>query len=395
MEQEVLDRYDQVLTKQSSAYPLKYYNQREELIAVQQRFIPELTQLANSPAMQPLSALEAASSPLQLDQPFFILGFPKSGTTFLNYLLDSHPDLLVLPGDAHYLSTLTQYSRMTPTERLAEMRQYLIRLVIHPIGLSPFWLLSNGEPTWQPYAQLLRYFEDAVAQLATSPLAIWQAALRAFHMANPSAKYWVEKTPSNEQHVAQLLAQYPKAKFVHIVRHPYANLVSMKKMPMQGFEWDVMGYQAAHLRRSMKLAKQNQQQYGTERYLVVHYEKLIADTDNQRDKVAHFLGINPHPNLHHATILGLPATANSSYKDRRGMNQDILQAHERWRDDLEAWELDLIAFLMRNQVANYGYELGHTPTAADYWRAVRRSNAEGKSIQYHRALQYFWESYGA
>jgi hypothetical protein len=394
MDSEFLALYDQLLAKRAAAYPLKYYNQREELIAAQQRLISELTTLAqNDSSLQSLAEFEAQHGPFALDQVIFVVGFPKSGTTFANYLLDGHPDLLVIPGDALYLTKLQQYEGMTPAQRLEDMRRYLVTLALHPIGLPPFWMLSGGQPAWQLYAQLLRYFEDAIGKLGDSPLAVWQAMLRALRMANPSARRWVEKTPSNEWHVGQLLAHYPAAKVVHLVRHPYSNLVSMKKMPMQGFEWDVMGYQAAYLRRSYHLAQANLKRYGTERYRVVRYEDLTEQTETTMRDLADFLGLDYHPTLAHATVLGLPATANSSFKERREVNQDVLHQHERWRKDLEGWELHLIAFLVRNQLATYGYDLGTSPSVLDYWRAVRASNAQGKPLKFYRALRYFLESY--
>ena len=41
-----------------------------------------------------------------INSPLFICGTMKSGSTMLVELLDSHPNLVVLPGDTHFISSI-------------------------------------------------------------------------------------------------------------------------------------------------------------------------------------------------------------------------------------------------------------------------------------------------
>ena len=45
-------------------------------------------------------------------KPIFIIGHPKSGTSLLNALLDSHPQLLVLPEETDYYSIIWPVARL-------------------------------------------------------------------------------------------------------------------------------------------------------------------------------------------------------------------------------------------------------------------------------------------
>ena len=40
-------------------------------------------------------------------------------------------------------------------------------------------------------------------------------------------RYWVEKTPGNEEYFDSILDRFPNAKFIHIIRDPLDNLVSL------------------------------------------------------------------------------------------------------------------------------------------------------------------------
>jgi hypothetical protein len=332
--------------------------------------------------------------PFDLQNVVFICGFPKSGTTMMTALLDYHPALLVIPGDAEYLKIKGKYQGRALPEIITRLRRYLMTMVIHPLGLNPFWLLSGQQPAWEPYAQLFRYFDDAVQTAPPTFDGIWAAMLRALRASlGSSASIWVEKTPANEFDALHLSTLFPKAKFIHILRGPAANLASIKQMGEVGNDWEIVNYQAAYLRRSMRLAGKNQSRLGEERYLVIRYEDLTADTPAHMHTIADFLGIPFDESLTQATVMGLPSTPNSSYKERLRQAGGVLQSHDKWREVLTDWEQTLIGFQLRGVVTPYGYDLPVSATALDYWRACRTSNQQGKPIRFYRALRYFLESY--
>jgi Sulfotransferase family len=383
-----LEHYHQLLESRARAYPSRQYAEKTELLSQYDKLVAELIHLAETGDWLPLPDHQ----PFSLDNAVFIGGFPKSGTTMIPALLDSHPALLVIPGDAQYLDIKRNFQNRPLSQIITRLRRYMMTMVIHPLGLHPFWLLSHQEPAYEPYAQLFSYFADALQDAPPTFDGTWAAMLRALRAITESqANIWVEKTPSNEYNAHTLSQHFPKAKFIHVIRHPAANLASLKKMVEVGAEWDVMAYQAAYLRRSMKLAQGNQAALGKNRYLIVRYEDLTDDTERHMQQVADFLGIPFDESLTQATVFGLPATPNSSYKERQRRDGAPLKSHEAWREVLSDWELDLIAFLLRNTLS--GYTLPVQAGIREYWGAIRQSNQHGKRIKLYRAVRYFLESY--
>jgi hypothetical protein len=381
-------RYNELLQARAREYPSRQYQGKTELLAMYDRLVEELLRLSRDcPSL-------GDRLPFDLQNPVFICGFPKSGTTMLTALLDNHPDLLVIPGDAEYLKIKRNFQGRPLPDITTRLRRYLMTMTIHPLGLNPFWLLSHQQPAWEPYAQLFRYFDDAVQMAAPTFDGIWEAMLRALRASlGSSAGIWVEKTPANEFDVPYLSSLYPRAKFIHILRHPAANLASLKQMGEVGNDWDIINYQAAYLRRSMRLAGRHQTGLGEGRYLVIRYEDLTAEPRAYMQTVADFLGIPFDESLTQATVMGLPSTPNSSYKERLRQDGEVLRSHDKWREVLTDWEQAFIGFQLRGVAVPYGYDLPVAATPLDYWRAYRTSHQQGKPIKFYRALRYFLESY--
>src|SRR5712691_11801323 len=131
-----------------------------------------------------------------LEAPVFVVGYPKSGTTLLNGLLDAHPQLLVIPSESKHFSDFgPDTGGLARDGQLDALQARWVPRLINPTGQAPFWLLGRPlELADDPYlrfsARLYALGHDRPGQDLLSVLA---AALES--SGDAGIRAWVEKTP--------------------------------------------------------------------------------------------------------------------------------------------------------------------------------------------------------
>lgn len=236
--------------------------------------------------------------------PVVVCGYYRSGTTLMHGLLQNHPDLLALPSEARWFGT---WRRQLPS--VEELHDGWIRRAVAPDGIPPFWSLGrpweDGDDRYAGFTRSLLAFA-AGREANEDLLGIVAAAFADARGVVPRA--WMEKTPRDEVLVDEILAAYPDARFVQIVRDPRATVASVRGWNRSGRHLASTAEAAVELRRSLELAREN----AGERYLVVRYEDLVEDPEREMRRVADMLG------LPWSDALVTPSTtANSSVSERR------------------------------------------------------------------------------
>jgi hypothetical protein len=253
-------------------------------------------------------------------RPVFVCGTHRSGTTLLRNLLDGHPALAVLPVEGSWLTALRpRLMRLPEAERLPALGQEWLRRLANPGLPAPYWLLGRGGPGGSPYVDFAR------ALLAWSPAVRRDHGEMAPHVAvalawawrtrgpDPRVRLWVDKTPTNERHLARLWAAFPDAKVLHIVRDPLAVFASQKQLQERASgsfaaPRAVLRDLAASYRVALRWSRR-----APERFHLVRYEDLIAAPEEVMARVAAFLEIEPLPALLSPTVVGMPVGNNSAF----------------------------------------------------------------------------------
>ncbi len=157
----------------------------------------------------------------------FIAGQAKSGTTLLVALLDSHPELLVLPEETAYFPTvLTKYA---PRGRRAQF-EYLTKQSLSNV-------LFGGPCKWGkrnyatfPREKFLQTFERTAFDPANAQEDLLVLMVKAYattlERSLDTITRWVEKTPANRNHVSAILDRFPHAKILVTLRDPRAILAA-------------------------------------------------------------------------------------------------------------------------------------------------------------------------
>lgn len=280
-----------------------------------------------------------------LAKPIFLCGCMKSGTTLLAQLLDGHSQLLGIPGDAH------AYRHMTRRQGVDQLSRIWTHRLINPTGLTPFWPYGKDKGF---YVSFLKYLRAFLASKERNDFDCIAASLFCALGMPDGIKYWVEKTPGNASHAGHLLKRYPQAKFIHMVRHPIENTVSLKKIG-QHHGWKAsFAALALQVKRQIRMAGNNQIHFGPKAYKVVRFEELTTDPRRVVTEVAAFLDIPYEDILMTPTVGKQAATANSMYRDKRKTGEIVDHGKDRgYLSELSKNELRLAYDIFRPELGEW------------------------------------------
>ena len=285
----------------------------------------------------------------------FVAGQAKSGTTLLVALLDSHPDLLVLPEETAYFPTvLTKYG---PRGRRAQF-DYLTKQSLSNV-------LFGGPCKWGkrnyasfPREKFLETFEVVAFDPANAQedLLVHMVKAYAATLGRPldTIQRWVEKTPANRNHIPAILTRFPCAKILVTMRDPRAILaaqIALEKTRKTG-RFSTY-YVIAHWRVAARLAKRVRD--GDSPGLVVPYEQLVCEPTSMMEKVCAYLEITFDPEtVLTPTKMGQFWSGNSAA--RINFSQISAEPATRWQRELSEDEIGWVEWHCRDLMPEFGYE---------------------------------------
>jgi hypothetical protein len=285
----------------------------------------------------------------------FIAGQAKSGTTLLVALLDSHPELLVMPQDTAYFATvLTKYGSRG---RRAQF-EYLTKESWTNVLFGHRAKRGNQDYASFPKKEFLETFERFAFDPANSErdllVLMMEAYARVIGIPIDRVKRWVEKTPANRNYVPQIFSRFPEAKLLLTMRDPRALLAAQialeKTRRTRRFS---VYYVIAHWRNVARLAKKIQA--GHEKGLVVPYEQLAFEPETWMQKVCDYLEINFDRDIVlNPTKVGQAWGGNSAAGVR--FSEISTEPVTRWQRELSEDEIGWVEWHCRDLMPEFGYE---------------------------------------
>jgi hypothetical protein len=259
-------------------------------------------------------------------RPVFVFGAHRSGTTLVRDLLDHHPALSVLPAEGTMFTNFQWHLKhRKPEEWLPFLGCEWLRRLANPINQQPYWLLGRSSAERSPYVDFARALaawwplvETRFAPRVTSwplvAIALAYAHCTAGFQGACPVRRWVEKTPTNERFVSRLMAEFPEAKLIHVVRHPWAVYASHQRAARDHGRAPGEGTRILRqMQRSYREAASRSVRPASDAYLLLRYEDLLEDTAGTVQHMASFLGIEALPVLMQPTANGIPTPSNSSF----------------------------------------------------------------------------------
>ncbi|MEJ7892373.1 MAG: sulfotransferase [Solirubrobacteraceae bacterium] len=299
--------------------------------------------------------------------PFFIVGNDRSGTTMLRLILDRSPDAAI-PPESMFLTDL-ELDGADP-QALADAAWS------HP--KVALWELSGPSPL--------------------IPAGLDTAAARRFALAAPFEAYarkhgkphWGDKTPHYVNHVGDLLAIWPDARFVVLVRDGRDVALSLRRMPFgPNNAWAAAQWWARGIRAGERAERDHPGQV-----LTVRYEDLAHDPAAGAQHVCAFLDLR-----YEDRMLALQdADRSLIVADQRSWFPTLFdgvntKAVERWRREMGPRDQGVFAALAGAELSRRGYPVPTRPPDAPVGRRAdlyRRHNELMRNVNFVR-LRVFQE----
>ncbi len=210
--------------------------------------------------------------------PVFVVGAPRSGTTFLTRLLNQYFDVHV----ARDGGTILRFHSLTaPDHRIPDRKT--LETVVNALFSDYFFkkrFLERGL-TLTPEEVLAQFSGQTYADLIHFIM---------MEMARQHGKRrWGNKRPSYALHITELAQIFPEARFLHIVRDGRDVAYSMRRAKSSAFErnWYFAIKDWAH---HVTVARNQGQQLPDGRYLEIFYEALMQDPVQVMQQIIPFLG---------------------------------------------------------------------------------------------------------
>lgn len=271
-----------------------------------------------------------------VEDPIFVLGHWRSGTTLLHELLvcdprHTYPDTYACFCPNHFLVTRSVMSRLLAP--FAPKQRPMDNMVItwqHPqeeewalcnMGLgSPYYtmLFPNHLPVDEEYLDL--------RELSPKARERWKRKFRWFLqcLTVQTPKRIVLKSPPHTARVKTLLEMFPRARFVHIVRSPYVIFPStihtwkrlFKYQGIQVPRFEGIEEQVFHaFNRMYDAFEEDRSQIDPSRFCEVRYEDLVEDPVKCMRGVYEGLGLDGFEQIEPA--IQRYAAEKSDYKTNR------------------------------------------------------------------------------
>jgi Sulfotransferase family len=266
--------------------------------------------------------------------PLLILGVSRSGTTLLRVMLDRNSQLAV-PDESYFVPLLADRHifRIDADDFLDDVRR---------LETVREW----GIPTDKLRARL----RDGMS----TGRAI--AAVYEVYAEEHGKPRWGDKTPMYMRHLRLLWHLFPDAQYVHLIRDGRDAAVSFLSLPA-GIAFETWGHPrsaaqfACLWRRDVTAARRLGRGLGTERYLEVRYEDLIANAEPVLRHICAFAGLS-----YERAMTDHGGSGSELRPHQQSLKQPLTLGLRDWRRELRAADAAAFESVAGDLLRELGYE---------------------------------------
>ena len=266
--------------------------------------------------------------------PIFIMGAPRSGTTFLASSIASHPSIVALP-EMHYIFELMEQELLFGELGLDQKTSILI---------NSFHFCS------------LRLFDDVeglkkfIGNKNVKAIILGLVSLFNEKHDKKDYQYWVEHTPHSHRFIEVLKIYFPDAIFVHCIRDPRSVVASTFKEPW-GYKDVITGAEDWNNKVMGVLKKEKLYDIKT-----IRYEDFTEDIEINLKRLCKKIGVDYHYDMLSNTGVVMPEFFE---KQQRFSGEKVDKGRkEKWKKDLCDRDILHIQAVNHKLMQKYGYLSG-------------------------------------
>ncbi|MDP6908963.1 MAG: sulfotransferase [Flavobacteriales bacterium] len=292
-------------------------------------------------------------------QPIFVLGAHKSGTTLLRNLLSGHKDLFAIPFESHFF----QWMDRDVDYEYRKNRSKGLSVVEIEKNFHDWIKTSNsavdpmGDTFVKDKLDVSLFYDKFKISEGDEDSEIFEKYMEAIHKSLglgslPDNIRVVEKSVENAEFAMELSQMFPEAKFVHIVRNPYSNFVSLRKYKSIGVGYPLLNRMVNTFKNSYHFLKENPRRI--KNYKIIRYEDLLSDPKKCMSAIAEFLNIEFHEQLLYPTHLNRNWKGNSTTGSQfAGISREGM---DKWKEEIHSIELACVNSIASSVLSDYCYE---------------------------------------
>jgi protein-tyrosine sulfotransferase len=296
-----------------------------------------------------------------LIKPIFLLGSHKSGTSLLRALFDNHSQVFSIPIEthfAHFLGWWTRYPFLRTKKKNYSLEEFENNASkwIHTCNTS-------NDPYGDSQASGLfdeTLFKEEMGKLNSnsSEMTKIDQYFRSIYSvinkkAAPEDLRFIEKTVENSEHAIRIASLYPDAKFIHILRNPYANLVTLRRyLQKMKKSYPHLDSLIKSIYDSFYFADFNST--NIENYKIIYYKDLVTNPQKIMKDLALFVEIDFEENLLTPSYLGSSWGGNSVSGNKfKGVSSARINA---WKKDINSLEIEVVNAVMGVAIERNDYK---------------------------------------
>jgi len=202
-----------------------------------------------------------------------IVGVPRSGTTLLRLMIDSHTELAI-PPETGFLPALAELDPAIDCAATA-------------------WALITGFETWPDFHLDPLALRDAFERAQPCSPALAARTFYQLYAARFRKIRWGDKTPNYGTAIDRISALLPEARFVHLIRDGRDVAVSVRNLQFApGGTVEALAEDwSARIARTRELGRR------ANHYLEIRYESLVTTPESTLRTVCGFLDLRFDPSL--------------------------------------------------------------------------------------------------
>lgn len=290
---------------------------------------------------------------------FFIIGRPRSGTTLLRTLLDSHPNVIIPLECSFIIQLKNKYSAYIYWEE-KDLKDFQTDL-----EKTRFFRLNNFDQQKLRQNLLMLKGPNSYQDFCKTVIASFKSLF-------PKSDISIlgDKNPSYSLLFNRLFPIFSEAKFIHLVRDYRDNHASIVNAR---FENPLIAFTVKRWKESNRSIEKFKSNYH-ERFFTLRYEDLVRDPEKYLFDVCEFLGIpynNEMLNFHKHKEDFKKLFSPNIFNTNKNLFDPVSQSNVgKWKNQLKRKEVIIADYIAGSYAEKYGYKRKYRESVIPYIIAV-------------------------